>query len=140
MAAPYSQDLRDRVLAAYDRGMPTKKIAETFAVSKAWARGIKQRRRETGETAPRPMGGATVIKIDRVRLAELVREQPDATLKELRERLGIQCAESAICMALKQLGLTFKKRRSTRPSRTVRTSRCGERLGRLTNPNSTPAV
>ena len=121
MAAPYSQDLRDRVLAAYDRGMQTKQIAEVFDVSPAWARMIKQRRRETGETAPRPMGGATVIKIDRARLAELVREQPDATLKELRERLGVECAESAICMALKKLGLSFKKRRSTRPSRAVPT-------------------
>lgn len=129
MAAPYSQDLRDRVLAAYDRGMQTKQIAEVFDVSPAWARMIKQRRRETGETAPRPMGGATVIKIDRARLAELVREQPDATLKELRERLGVQCAESAICMALKKLGLSFKKRRSTRPSRIVRTWRRDETSG-----------
>lgn len=93
MATPYSQDLRDRVLAAYDRGMPTKKIAEVFAVSPAWARGIKQRRRETGETSARPMGGATVSKIDRVRLADLVKERPDATLRELRERLkGVRCA------------------------------------------------
>ncbi len=29
MATPYSQDLRDRVLRAYDRGMKTKRIAET---------------------------------------------------------------------------------------------------------------
>lgn len=140
MAAPYSQDLRDRVLAAYDRGMPTKKVAETFSVSPAWARMIKQRRRETGETTPRPMGGATVIKIDRARLAELVREQPDATLKELRDRLGAQCAESAICMALKKLGLSFKKRRSTRPSRTAPMSRCGGRTGEPTNPFSTPVA
>ncbi len=140
MAAPYSQDLRDRVLAAYDRGMPTKKIAETFSVSPAWARMIKQRRRETGETTPRPMGGATVIKIDRARLAELVREQPDATLKELRDRLGVQCAESAICMALKKLGLSFKKRRSTRPSRTAPMSRSGGRTGEPTNPFSTPVA
>jgi len=140
MAAPYSQDLRDRVLAAYDRGMPTKKIAETFSVSPAWARMIKQRRRETGETTPRPMGGATVIKIDRARLAELVREQPDATLKELRDRLGVQCAESAICMALKKLGLSFKKRRSTRPSRTVPMSRGGGRTGEPTSPLATPVA
>ena len=118
MASPYSQDLRERVLAAYDRGMPTKRIAEVFAVSRAWARRLKQRRRETGETAPRPMGGATVIKIDMARLAELVRAQPDATLRELRERLGGVCGEPAICMALKRLGLSFKKRRSTRRSRT----------------------
>ena len=121
MATPYSQDLRDRVLAAGDRGMPTKQIAKMFEVSPAWVRRLKQRRRETGETAPRPMGGATVIKIDMARLAELVKEQPDATLRELRERLGIVCAESAVCMALKRLGLSFKKRRSTRPSRTGRT-------------------
>ena len=120
MASPYSQDLRDRVLAAYDRGMPTKQIAELFDVSRAWARRLKQRRRETGETSPRPMGGATVIKIDMARLAELVRAQPDATLKELRERLGIVCAESAVCMALQRLGLSFKKRRSTPRNRTGR--------------------
>src|SRR5258705_2514963 len=94
MASAYSQDLRDRVLAGGDRGVPTKKVAEVFDVSPAWVRRLKQRRRETGETSPRPMGGATVIKIDMTRLAELVREQPDATLKELRERLGIQCVES----------------------------------------------
>jgi transposase len=134
MAAPYSQDLRDRVLAAYDRGMRTKRIAETFAVSPAWARAIKQRRRQTGQTTPRPMGGATLVKIDRARLAELVREQPDATLKELRVRLGVVCAESAICMALKKLGLSFKKRRSTRRSRTARMSRSTGPTGVWTSP------
>jgi transposase len=85
------------------------------------------------------MRGATVIKIDRARLAELVREQPDATLKELRQRLGVVCAESAICMALKKLGFTFKKRRSTRPSRSVRTTRGGARAGGPISPASTPA-
>lgn len=139
MAAPYSQDLRDRVLAAYDRGMTTKRIAQMFSVSPAWARGIKQRRRETGQTTPLPMGGATIIKIDRARLAELVREQPDAKLRELRERLGVQCAESAICMALKGLGLSFKKRRSTRPSRTDRMSRSGVRTGSSSSRTWTPA-
>jgi transposase len=116
----YSQDLRDRVLGACDRGMPTKQVAEVFDVSPAWVRRLKQRRRETGETTPRPSGGARVRKIDLGRLAELVKEQPDATARELRERLGIVCNESAIYMALKRLGLTFKKRRSTRRSRTGR--------------------
>ena len=123
MASSYSQDLRDRVLAAYDRGLPTGRIAELFAVSKAWARRLKQRRRETGETAPRPSGGARVIKIDMVRLAELVAQQPDATLKELRDRLGVVCSESAVCLALQRLGLSFKKKRSAPRSRTARMSR-----------------
>ena len=109
MSVAYAQDLRDRVLAAYDRGMKTKQIAELFEVSSSWARRVKQRRREAGETAPRPRGGATVIKIDLDRLAGLVKRRPDATIKELHALLGIDCVESAVGMALKRLGLSFKK-------------------------------
>lgn len=140
MGAPYAQDLRDRVLTAYDRGMKTKQIADVFQVSPAWARRFKQRRRETGETTPRPMGGATVVKIDVVRLAELVRQRPDATLAELRVMLGVDCVESAVCMALKRLGLSFKKRRSARQSKTVRMSHNGASHGSGTNGRSTPSA
>ena len=129
MAVPYSQDLRDRVLLAYDRGMPTKQIAETFSVSRAWARRVKQRRNETGETTHRPMGGPGVTIVDREQLASLVREQPDATLAELRDRLGVKCALSTLCKALKKMGLTFKKKRSMRRSKTARTSYSGEPSG-----------
>lgn len=139
MGAAYSQDLRDRVLAACDRGMKTKQVAEVFAVSPAWVRRIKQRRCEHGETAPRPCGGRTHFKIDRARLAELVAQRPDATLKELRVLLGVECAESTVCVALKKLGYTYKKRRSTRPSRTARTSPSEERDGVKRSPGSTRA-
>jgi transposase len=137
MAAPYSSDLRGRVLSAYDRGMQTKQIAEAFSVSPAWARRIKQRRRERGELTPRPMGGKRFEKIERARLAELVARQPDATLEELRERLGVRCSLSALSAALHALGLSFKKRRSTPPSRTAPTSRSAARTGRRRRPGST---
>src|SRR5258705_1682795 len=98
MGAAYSQDLRDRILAAYDRGKPTKQIAETFAVSPAWARRVKQRRREAGSTTAKPMGGLRVVKVDLQRLRELVLQQPDATIKELPQRLACPCGESAACI------------------------------------------
>ncbi len=122
MATPYSQDLRDRVLRAYDRGMKTKQIAEIFQVSPAWARRVKQRRRETGETTHRPMGGPGITIVDRNQLASLVRQHPDATLAELRTWLGVQCALSTLCQALKKMGLSFKKKRSMRRSKTARMS------------------
>ena len=106
----HSQELRDRVLGAFDRGMQTKQIADTLGVCRAWVRRVKQRRRETGETTARPMGGARVIKIDVVRLAELVAEQPDATIPELRDRLGVECSESGVGKALRRLGLSVKKK------------------------------
>jgi transposase len=118
MAKPYPQELRDRVLAACDDGMKTQPVARTFRVSPAWVRRIKQRRREEGRTTPKPMGGATVVKIDLVRLGHLVDEQPDATLAELRQRLDCGCGASAVCMALQRLGLSLKKKRSTPRSRT----------------------
>lgn len=121
MATPYSQDLRQRVLRAYARGMPTKQVAETFGVSRSWARRVKQRYRDHGETAARRMGSPGVTIVDRGQLAALVEQHPDATLAELRELLGVQCALSTLCEALKQLGLTFKKRRFTPPSRSART-------------------
>ncbi len=105
----HSQELRDRVLGAFDRGMQTKQIADTLGVCRAWVRRVKQRRRETGETTARPMGGARVIKIDVVRLAELVAEQADATIPELRDRLGVECSESGVGKALRRLGLSVKK-------------------------------
>jgi len=109
MATPFSQDLRDRVLLAYGRGMKTRQIALTFSVSPSWARRVKQRKRETGETSHRPMGGPGFTIVDRSQLALLVRQRPDATLAELRTMLGVRCALSTLCIALKKMGFSFKK-------------------------------
>jgi len=129
MGAPYSQDIRDKVFGAVDRGRSNGEIADMFGVSDSWVRRLVQRRREHGETAPRPMGGKRFEKIDRTRLADLVAARPDATLHELREGLGVLCAISAIGAAVKKLGLSFKKRRSTPRSRAGPTSPRGVRSG-----------
>lgn len=138
MGAAYSQDLRDRILAAIDRGMSTMQIADIFMVSPAWVRRVAQRRREAGETTPRKMGGPGPIKIDRARLAELVREHPDATLAELRDMLGVDCAVSSVSAALIKMGLSFKKRRSTPPSRSGPTSPKPGPRGRTARRTPTP--
>jgi transposase len=121
MAAPYSADLRRRVLAAYERGYQTAMIAKMFSVSESWTRRVKQRHRERGEVNARPMGGVRRIKINRERLASILEERPDATLAELCERIGVECSISGIDKALKSIDLTFKKKRFTRQSRIVRT-------------------
>jgi transposase len=129
----YSLDLRKRVLADCDAGRKTKAVAEKYGVSRTWVRGLKQRRRETGEIGPRQGRPGRKRKIDRGRLTELVAQDADATLAELRERLGVPCALSAIWKALRQLKLTFKKKRCGRPSRIGRTSRNAVRRGGSNN-------
>jgi transposase len=122
-------DLRQRVIAACDAGKKTKEVASTFDVSPAWVRRLKQHRRERGDIVPRNGGGSRGRKIDRTRLAALVKQQPDATLVELRDRLGITVTPWAISKALRELQLSYKKSRSTQPSRTDRTSLTSVRSG-----------
>lgn len=118
----YSLDLRSRVLAMADAGHGTRAVARLLKVSESWVRRVKQRRREHGELGPRRRGGANNVKLDRERLGELVAQQPDATLAELRERLAITCSLSAICTALKELRLSYKKSHCTQRNRIGLTS------------------
>ena len=107
----YSMDLRERVLADSDAGMPTAQVAEKYTVSPAWVRRLKQRRRECGQIAPRH-GSGRKRKLDdeqRSHLKRLVDQRPDATLQELRDQLGAEVCLSTIWLALKSLGLTLKK-------------------------------
>src|SRR4051794_8003444 len=78
----YSMDLRQRVLADTDRGLPTRAVATKYSVSESWVRRLKQRRRETGEVAPRAAdpGPAPSWEADADRLREAVAQTPDATL------------------------------------------------------------
>ena len=45
--APYSIDLRKRVLRAWDSGMDAESVATKYEVSRAWVHRLVQRRRET---------------------------------------------------------------------------------------------
>ena len=113
----YSTDLRERVLALYDEGLKTKQVAERLRVGRSWARRVKQRRREGGGLAPKPVGGSKP-KLDeqaRRELARFVEEQPDATLEELRARvageLKVAVSVGALWATLRAMRLSLKKSR-----------------------------
>lgn len=135
----YALDLRRRVLADSDAGQSTARVAKKYRVSPAWVRRLKQRRRETGEIAPRRSGGRRPRIIDRQHLAALVTEQPDATLAELRLRLGVQCSLSGLWKALDRLRITFKKKRYGPPNKRAPTWPNGGRCGGPGSSASTPS-
>jgi transposase len=119
----YSMDLRERVVAACDaRDGTREQIAARFSVSVSWIRDLMRRRRETGSIAPKPRGGGRTpafagVAAERLRAA--VAADDDATLKELAEAAGVACVPSAVHGALKRMGITRKKSRGGRPSRTA---------------------
>jgi transposase len=126
----YSLDLRKRVLAACEAGHKTKQVARLFGVSPAWVRRLKQRRRELGTIEPLPGRFGQPRRLseaDLGRLRGLVEQHPDATLRELREKLDMPLGLTTVFRALKRMRLSLKKKSCTRPSRTARTcSSCGE--------------
>ena len=120
----YSTDLRQRVVAACDaRDGTREQIAARFSVSVAWIRKLIQQRRQTGSIEPKPHGGGRAPAFDgpsSIRLREAVRADSDATLEELGRAAGVSCCPSAVHRALARLGITRKKSRGGRPSRTAR--------------------
>jgi transposase len=122
----YGQDLRERVLAARDAGQSIRTGAERFAVSPSYVAKADRRRRRTGDRRARRSSGRPAAKIvaHLPALAEQVAARPDATLAELRGWLLAECGVAVglvtVWRALKRLGVTLKKSRSGRPSRTVR--------------------
>jgi len=123
----YSEDLRDRVVRAVDRGGQThEQIAERFGVSTAWIKKLLRQRRETGSIAPKPHGGGrqpTYRGKALERLKEALAAQPDASLEELRDRTRVPASIMAVFRALQRLGAHRKKSRSGRPSKIDRMSR-----------------
>jgi transposase len=111
---PYSKDLRERVAAAVDHSEGSQReIARRFRVSLTFVFRLLRRRREAGTLEPKPHGGCpppALAPDELQRLAGLIREQPDATLEQLRQRGGFSCSLTTLWRALRRLGLTRKKK------------------------------
>ena len=137
MARAYSNDLRRKFLQAYDEGEDTlEELAEQFRVSLGWAKKISARRWRTGEVdAPvwrhGPVSRVTPAIQDWMR--RQIRNQPDMTLQELREQLEesqqVRLSMGRMWLALRQLRLPLKKKRSTRRSKIAKKRSGGGKPG-----------
>src|SRR4051794_16690218 len=111
MPRAYSSDLRERALAACEAGEGRQsEIARAYRIGERGPPGWAQTAREEGRRAPRPRrGGARPVGGEAATMATLVAERNDATLAEyadlLAERAGVRRSPSALCRALKALGL-----------------------------------
>src|SRR4051812_6000273 len=118
----YSMDLRRRVVAACDaRDGTREQIAARFSASVSWVRDLLRRRRETGSIAPRPHGGGRPPAFageSAERLRAAGEGDDDATPAELAGAAGVARGPAAGPRGLKRLGITRKKSRAGRPSRT----------------------
>lgn len=128
MATALSFDLRSRVLAAIADGLSCRQAAARFGVSASSAIRWQGLRRAGGDGRPKPPGGDRLSRRTDAHaglIAAALAAAPDITLPELKERLAAQGAftgVTALWRYFRRHSITRKKRRRTRPSRTVRTS------------------
>jgi len=117
---PYSQDLRDRVLAAVkETKLSQAKIAKAFKISKSVLEKWLRRQHETGACMALPHGGGHTRALAGCEafICAQVKKQPDSTLEELCARVakakGVQSSPSMMCRELHRLRLPRKKSLST---------------------------
>jgi transposase len=128
MAKPYSNDLRARVIAAVEDGATLEEAGERHHVSLSSVGRFLRRKRETGSVSPAKFGGykAHALAAHEEWVRQLVTEQPDITLAELRAKLAkrkVSVGQTSIFRFLLYLNLTFKKKRARRRAGSAR--RCG---------------
>jgi transposase len=120
--------VRRRILALYQKGWSTRRIAENVGHSESGVRRIRQRARERGSVEPLKRGDGRPPKIDQVgreRLKALVDQHADATLDELLAMSQLDVSRSTIDRHLRKLKLTFKKKSFTQQNRIGRMSASG---------------
>src|SRR5258708_8854566 len=117
MPRSYSDDLRCRILLAYEAGEGSlEELAEDFGVSHGYTKKIRQQQLRSGQMERTPQRYPSQSPLDenrRQKLKDWIRVQPDLTLVELQEKLqqecGLHISLPPIWRALKKLGLRFKK-------------------------------
>ena len=80
----YPQKVRDLALDAYTEGLKTGAVAKRLKVCRSWVRRVRQRWEKLGlRNAIKQKHGPDpkLTKADRLELANLVEQTPDATLK-----------------------------------------------------------
>ncbi|MDR2852554.1 MAG: helix-turn-helix domain-containing protein [Burkholderiaceae bacterium] len=121
----YSQDLRDRVLNALERGERPTDIAARYEVSRRWVYQVRDRFNKQGQRSPLRVGGyrrSRVAPMEQT-LRSWIKEQADLSLAQLCERLaqqGIQIKAPALWHQLNKWGLRFKKNTARQRARTLR--------------------
>jgi transposase len=124
MGAPVSEVLRQRIVAAWQKKKLTGlELAELFGVGEATVKRIKRRFLDTGSVKPKPHGGGAQPIIGKEQgplLEALVQQHPDWSedqfAKALTDSHGIIASAATVGRAIRRLGYSVKKRRSSRKS------------------------
>jgi transposase len=111
----YSKDLRQKIVAAIERGMPKAEAARTFRVGISTVKryATKVQRGESLEPAKAPGKPPKMDQRVRKLLEEDLHERPFVTLQQRCDYVeaisGVSVSRSSMCRAIARIGSTRKK-------------------------------
>jgi transposase len=112
MSAPYSYDLRIRVMEQYNQGVRPTTLCKTFLISRDTFYQWKRRQEATGDVKAivcYPKGRPCKIE-DLAAFKVLVDQQKDQRLSSIAAVWSSPISEATISRTLKKIGYTHKKR------------------------------
>lgn len=126
---PYSDDLRERVIAAVAGGCSRRAAAARFAVSASSAIRWVELHEATGRVSRRPRVGKSHSPLEphAAWLLDLVEREPDLTLAEIVERLlqdlDVRTTDSSVDRFFQRHNVSFKKNSARRRAGAARRGR-----------------
>ena len=115
MGKAYSNDLRDRVVAAMAAGRSCRDVGAAFDIAPSTAGNWYRRHQQTQSHAARPMGGDRRSKLTKHAdwIAARLAQTSELTLGEVRDELagrGISVSYASVWRMVRRLGLRHKKK------------------------------
>jgi transposase len=138
----YPAEFRRRVVELTAQGQSGAAIARVLGVSGSWVTSIQRLHRAGLPLAPKSRANRrkSLAKRHGNALRARVAEHPGTTLEDLKRDLKLDASIANIWYALRELGLSLKKKRSARPSATAKTSSPIGPRGGSSKPVSTRAA
>jgi transposase len=118
MPAAYSQDLRQKVVEAVDRGVRKTQVCRMFNISRNTLDLWLKRRAATGsvQAAHAYQRGHDPNITDWEQFRAFVQQHGDKTQAEMAQLWGAEISVRSISRALSKIGWTRKKRRTATPN------------------------
>jgi transposase len=120
---PLSEDLRQRIVQAREKGEGTGEVCRRFRVSRSSVERFWNQYRHGGHCRPLQIGGYRRSRLEghERTVRAWIKQQPDLTLAQLqtrcREQLRVRLGINALWHRLERLGLTYKKNDARRRAR-----------------------
>jgi transposase len=137
----YPVEFRERVIALTNEGWSGAAIGRALGVSGSWVTSVQRLHRAGLPLAPKSRANKrqSLAKRHGVALRARIAEHPGTTLEDLKRDLKLDASVANIWYALRELGLSLKKKHSAPPSVTAKTSPPAGPRGGSSRPASTRA-